>query len=490
MIEITGELKLLIQSRYPVIYLLTHEEDRGEKLLSSIATEQGKKLITWSVTTGSGSSTPEKKALDALAEALALSEPAIFVLRDFHHYLDNEAVIRKTRDVVREFARSQKTLIFMSPVLKIPVELEKDITIIDLPLPGRSEVRAVLDEALAFAARNPKLSSSLTEDDKDAVVNATMGLTAAEARRIFSKALVTDRMFDSRDISMILFEKKQLIRKSGILEYFDSSENISAVGGMSTLKNWLSSRKEAFSKRARDFGLPIPRGLLLLGVQGCGKSLTAKTVASLWGQPLIRLDMGRIFSSYIGSSEENVRKAIATAESLAPAVLWIDEIEKGFSGIKSSGATDAGVTARIFGTFITWMQEKTRPVFVIATANSIADLPPELLRKGRFDEIFFIDLPAEEERKEIFRIHIGKRKRQPEKYDMAALARAANGFSGAEIEMAVVDAMYSAFARNADFSGEDILNAIAATVPLSKTMAEEISGLRSWAKHRARMASA
>ncbi|MBI5814526.1 MAG: AAA family ATPase [Nitrospinae bacterium] len=489
MTDVTAELKLLIQSRYPVIYLLTHEEDRGEKILSAIAAEQGKKLIPWSISANDGSAQSPKKAADALDEALVSNEAALFMLRDFHHYVDNDVVMRKIRDVVREFTRSQKTLVIVSPILKIPVELEKDVTIVDLPLPGRYEIRAVLDEILAFASRNPKVSAALSEEDKDAVVNATMGLTVSEAKRIFSKALITDRVFDSRDISMILFEKKQLIRKSGTLEYFDSRENMNAVGGLSAMKKWLSSRKDAFTKRARDFGLPMPRGLLLLGVQGCGKSLSAKAVANLWGQPLLRLDVGRIFSSYIGSSEENIRRAIATAESLSPVILWIDEIEKGFSGIKSSGATDAGVTSRIFGTFITWMQEKTKPVFVIATANSIADLPPEMLRKGRFDEIFFIDLPGEEERKEIVRIHVEKRKRDAAKFDLAALAKAAAGFSGAEIEMAVVDSMYAAFARGDDFTGEDILNAIRATVPLSKTMAEDIGALREWAKHRARAAS-
>ncbi|MDH5757565.1 MAG: AAA family ATPase, partial [Nitrospinota bacterium] len=231
------------------------------------------------------------------------------------------------------------------------------------------------------------------------------------------------------------------------------------------------------------------KGLLLLGVQGCGKSLTSKAIASLWGQPLLRLDMGRIFSSFIGSSEENMRKAIATAESLAPVILWIDEIEKGFSGIKSSGSTDGGVTSRIFGTFLTWMQEKTKAVFVIATANSISDLPPELLRKGRFDEIFFIDLPSEKERKDILKIHISKRKRDVAKYNIDALSKASNGYSGAELEMAIVESMYTAFGEKREFGDKDIAAAIKASVPLSRTMAEEIQKLRQWASHRARMAS-
>ncbi|MBI4665484.1 MAG: AAA family ATPase [Nitrospinae bacterium] len=488
--ELATELKLLIRSRFPIIYLLTHEEERAEKLIASIAAELNKKTSFWSITSDDGSAQPAKKATDALDTALASTESSIITLRDFHHYMENDQVIRKLRDLAREFSRSQKTLVILSPTLKTPPELEKDITIIDMPMPGRADIRGVLEEALAFAARNPKLSVSLTEDDKDAVVSAAMGLTLTEARRIFSKCLLTDHSFDSRDIQLILFEKKQLIRKSGTLEYFDTSENMNSVGGLDYLKKWLVDRKSSFTKRARDYGLPMPKGLLLLGVQGCGKSLAAKAVANLWSQPLLRLDMGRIFSSYIGSSEENIRKAIATAESLSPVILWIDEIEKGFSGIKSSGATDAGVTARIFGTFLTWMQEKKRPVFVIATANSIEDLPPELLRKGRFDEIFFIDLPGDSERGQIFNIHIEKRKRKVDGFDIGNLVAKSKGYSGAEIEMAIVEAMHTAFAENREFISADISHAMELTVPLSRTMAENIEALRQWAQHRARPASA
>ncbi len=483
------EIKLLIRSRYPIIYLLTYEEGRAERILKKIASDLDKTVEPWSVTIDSAHIPPEKKALAALDSALSKADPSIFIMRDFHPFIGNETVTRKLRDIAREFARSFKTLIILSPTLKIPPELEKDIAIIDLPLPGREEVRDILEEALSFVDKHPQLASSITDEGKNAMIDATLGLTLNEGRRIFSKAMLTDHMFDEEDIDLILFEKKQLIRKSGSLEYFDFDEEISSVGGMNSLKKWLNARRESYTTKARKFGLPMPKGLLLLGVQGCGKSLTSKAVASLWRQPLLRLDMGRIFSSFIGSSEENMRKAIATAESLAPVILWIDEIEKGFSGIKSSGSTDAGVTSRLFGTFITWMQEKTKAVFVIATANSISDLPPELLRKGRFDEIFFIDLPKSDERQEIFNIHIAKRKRDPRKYNLAELAKASEGFSGAEIEMAVVEGMYGGFAARRDFNTDDIVTAIKSTVPLSRTMAEEIESLRNWAKYRARMAS-
>lgn len=487
--ELASEIRLLIRSRYPVIYLLTFEEDRAEKILKSIADSLKKNITSWSVTSDNSSAPSAKKAADYLDKVVSSSDPSIFVLRDFHHYLEDDVVNRKLRDIVTDFARSQKTLVIMAPVMKLPPELEKDMTVLDLPLPGRKEIRAILDEALAFAERNPKLAASLDEEGKDAMVSATLGLTLTEARRIFSKAMLNDHVFDEKDIDLVLFEKKQLIRKSASLEYYDTKETISDVGGMEALKTWITARRESFTQRAREYGLPIPKGVLLLGVQGCGKSLTAKAVASLWSQPLLRLDMGRIFSSFIGSSEENMRKAIATAESLAPVILWIDEIEKGFSGIKSSGATDAGVTSRIFGTFLTWMQEKTRPVFVIATANSISDLPPELLRKGRFDEIFFIDLPKEAEREEIFRIHIEKRKRQSANFSINNLVEAAEGFSGAEIEMAVVEAMYTGFAEKREFTTDDIMAAVRSSVPLSRTMAEDIDALRRWARERARMAT-
>ena len=487
--EILKELRLLIRSRYPVIYLLTYEEDRAENMLKSLAAEMKKKFVSWSVTVDSGANTPSNRAVEMLAKIINTSESAIFMLRDFHPYMETELVIRKMRDVVADLSRSQKTVFIVSPSLKIPMELEKDVTIVDMPLPGRTEIGELLQETVTFATKTPKLSAVLSEEDKNAVLDASLGLTIAEARRIFSKALLDDYKLDIKDIELILFEKKQLIRKSGSLEYFDTRETIADVGGMDALKKWLAARRESFTPRARDYGLPLPKGLLLLGVQGCGKSLTSKAIASLWSQPLLRLDMGKIFSSFIGSSEENMRRAIATAESLAPVILWIDEIEKGFSGIKSSGATDAGVTSRIFGTFLTWMQEKTKAVFVIATANSISDLPPELLRKGRFDEIFFIDLPTENERKDILNIHVKKRKRDAAKYDLARLAKASQGYSGAELEMAIVEAMYTAFGEKREFTNEDIAAAIKSSVPLSRTMAEEIASLRQWATHRARLAS-
>jgi SpoVK/Ycf46/Vps4 family AAA+-type ATPase len=298
---------------------------------------------------------------------------------------------------------------------------------------------------------------------------------------------VEDRLFDMEDISRILDEKRQIIRKTGLLEYYQLTEAMNHVGGLGALKAWLGSRDGAFSERARDFGLPEPKGLLLLGVQGCGKSLAAKAIANSWRLPLLRLDVGAVMNAYVGSSEENMRKAIRISESLAPCILWLDEIEKGFAGF--GGQQDGGTTARVFATFLTWMQEKTKPVFVIATANSIERLPPEMLRKGRFDEIFFVDLPSEPERLEIFRIHLSRRNRFPEQFDLARLAAASTGMSGAEIEAVVIEALWGAFPEGRQLTQEDLLRAIQATVPLSRTMSESIEGLRSWARTRARPAS-
>jgi SpoVK/Ycf46/Vps4 family AAA+-type ATPase len=304
-----------------------------------------------------------------------------------------------------------------------------------------------------------------------------------------SKSIVAHQKIDETTIPMMLAEKKQIIRKSGVLEYFSPEETFHEIGGIATLKRWLAQREKAFTEDARKFGLPVPKGLLLVGVQGCGKSLTAKAVASQWKLPLLRFDIGKVFSGLVGSSEENIRKAIKLAESVAPCILWIDEIEKGFSGSSSSNFSDAGTAARVFGTFLTWMQEKEKSVFVMATANDITLLPPELLRKGRFDEIFFVDLPGPYERQEIFRIHLKKRHRAPQNFDIETLCLHSEGFSGAEIEQVIISALYDAFEHDRPLTTPDILHSLQETVPLSQTMSERISALRTWAETRARRAS-
>lgn len=509
------ELKLLVRARYPVVYLVSSEEERVDRMLEEAAIRLKKTLYSWTGTEGfwrvdakrkdlpaihAGSSPVDLGAhpsgddslripLSALDHIVDSKEHALFALKDFHPFLELPGIVRRLRDVISHIRHSYKTLLLVSPVLKLPPELEKDVTVVDVPLPYSRELMELLRKFVRHAKSDSRFRVTLSQEMAERIVKAAQGLTEAQAWRVFSKVLVADQHFDDTDLPKILEEKKQIIRKLGILEYYEGAASLDDIGGLDGLKRWLGNRRDAFTDRAREYGLPEPKGVLLLGVQGCGKSLACKAIAATWNLPLLRLDVGRIFSSYIGASEENMRKAIRIAESLAPVVLWIDEIEKGFSGAKGSGAADAGATMRVFATFLTWLQEKTQPVFVAATANQIQDLPPELLRKGRLDEIFFVDLPSREERKAIFDIHLRKRKRKPEGFDIERLVASSEGYSGAEIEQAIVASMYDAFAAAREFATEDVERALRESVPLSTTMAEDIESLREWARTRARPAS-
>jgi len=499
MSDVPRQLDVLIRARYPILYLVTWEEDRAMYLLLKIARAQRKNLAVWTATDGmrtievaSGlreASDGGRKPLEALNAVLQDAQPCIYVLKDFHPYLQDPVVVRQLRDLCHALRRSYKTVVFLSPKLELPFELQKSVTVIDLPVPGRQVMEALLDELARDVTQAGTATVNLAPADRDRLVTAVLGLTLDEAERVFSQALVRDAKLDASDIEAVVSEKKQIIRKSGLLEYYDPEEGMDDVGGLDILKGWLRKRARAFSDEARAYGLPRPKGVLLLGVQGCGKSLTAKAVARLWGIPLLRFDISRIFDRFIGSSESNMRHALQVAESIAPAILWVDEIEKAFSGIASSGMSDAGTTSRVFGTFITWLQETPSLVFTIATANSIEALPPELLRKGRFDEIFFIDLPSRAEREEIFAIHLRKRRRDPKHYDLAELAALAEGFSGAEVEQAIVSALYDAFDQGREVEQRDIVACIKESVPLSVTMREDIAALRQWAADRARPAS-
>ncbi len=495
------ELEILIRARYPIIYVESYEEARVEEVLRSIAQARGKKLFVWSVTSGLvqvGGRTPEAETFstqgsndpDTVLSIIGGSrENAVYILRDFHPYLENHKTIRKLRDLASELKSSYKTIVLISPVRKLPVELEKEIAYVPFPLPDEGDLMRILNGIIDAVKSNPQVIVNLDDEAKEAIVKAALGLTAIEAENAFAKAVVTDSALHSEDLSLILAEKEQIIRKTGFLEYFESKEEFANVGGVETLKEWLRKRGKAFTDKARAFGLPAPKGVLLIGVQGCGKSLTAKAVSSLWQMPLLRLDIGGLFGSWIGMSEENTRKALKSAETIAPCILWMDEIEKGLSGFQSSGVSDAGTTARVFSTIVTWLQEKEKPVFVIATANDISQLPPELIRKGRFDEIFFVDLPKPSERKEIFAIHIRKRKRKPESFDLSELVTLTEGFSGAEIEQAVISALYDAFSEGRELAQEDLVRACKETMPLSQTLREQIQSLREWAQGRARFAS-
>jgi SpoVK/Ycf46/Vps4 family AAA+-type ATPase len=495
------ELETLVRAKYSLIYLLSWEERRVEAMLRRVAASRKKRLYAWTVTDGilaidtvrptavNPNATSPLKALEHIAQS---RESAIFVLKDLHLFWQDmrlpESVIlvRKLRDLVDPLKESAKTVIMLSPVLRCPVELDKDITILDCSLPTWDEMSEALDRVLRSARNRSDLDLQLDDVSRERVLKAAQGLTANEAENVFAKSLVKARRLD---LDIIIAEKKQIIQKSQVLEYYDAVQDMAYVGGMSELKAWLRKRSLAFSERARRFGLPEPRGLLLLGVQGSGKSLVAKSVAGLWKLPLLRLDMGKVFNEMVGASEANIRLALRMAESVAPAVLWIDELEKGMSGLGSSDRSDAGTAARVFGSFLVWMQEKTSPVFVIATSNNIAGLPPELLRKGRFDEIFFVDLPGVDERQEILSIHLAKRHRNPLKFDLDALAQQTEGFSGAEIEQVIISALYDAFEADRELTDQDVLHNIVQTVPLSRTMQEQVTKLRNWARTHARSAS-
>lgn len=500
--EFTEELEILIRARYPLLYVVTAEEGRLQQVLFEIAVRRQKRLFEWSACTGivaAGTSiqlpqhrtAPTRDPLIALDQVIDQVEPAIYLFKDFHPHLTRHqpAILRKLKDISLHLKNSFKTVVLVSPVLEIPAELEKEITVLTFPLPDHDDLANLLDRIIQEIKPHPQVQIDLDEDDREHLLQASLGLTLGEAENVFAKILVQEQCLDRKAVHAVLAEKQQIIRKNGLLEYHPSRETFADLGGMSVLKDWLRKRAVAFTREAREFGLPPPKGVLLLGVQGCGKSLCAKSIANHWQLPLLRFDVGRMFGSLVGSSEENVRRAIAVAESVAPAILWVDEIDKAFAGSQTSGFTDNGTTARVFGTFLTWLAEKTAPVFVVATTNDISQLPAELLRKGRFDEIFFVDLPLVAERREIFAIHLAKRNRNPAQFNLDLLAATSDTCSGAEIEQAVISALYDAFHAGTDITTDLLLASLRETVPLARTMDDAINRLRQWADGRARNAT-
>ncbi|MBV5260695.1 AAA family ATPase [Synechococcus moorigangaii CMS01] len=486
------ELNTLIQAQYPLIYLITPEEERAEAAIAHIAQLcEYEHVFVWTMTHGlvayASDRKPQTRTLSAEAairEVINGSESGIYIFKDLHPFLDDPSTVRWLRDAIASFKNSQKHIILMSPYQKVPLELEKDIVVLDFPFPTLDELDLVLGQYL-----NPRQPISPVVREK--LLKAALGLTKDEAEKVYRKAQVKAKKLTESEVDIVLSEKKQLIRRNGILEFIEEDETIDAIGGLEELKRWLKQRSNAFTEAAREYGLPQPKGMLILGVPGCGKSLLAKTTSRLWGLPLLRLDMGRVYDgSTVGKSEANLRSALKTAESISPAILFIDELDKAFAGSSGSADSDGGTSSRIFGSFLTWMQEKESPVFVMATANRVDRLPGEFLRKGRFDEIFFVDLPNLSEREAIFEIHLHKRRPVGDRFDTAQLAKISEGFSGAEIEQAVIAAMYEAFAQGREFTQLDIIAAIKATLPLSRTMTEQVNGLRDWARQRARPASA
>ncbi|MBO1351131.1 MAG: AAA family ATPase [Hormoscilla sp. GUM202] len=491
------ELNILIQAQYPLIYLMTPEEERAEQAIAIIANNKPqRRVFVWTVTHGiveygqPRSVTQHNTVSPQAAIEWAIGQPAkeggIFVFKDLHPFIDASGVTRCLRDAVASFKGTQKAIILMSPVQQVPIELEKEVVVLDFPLPSIEDLNKVLSEQLEQNIRQRRIGT----EGREKLLKAALGLTKDEAQKVYRKAQVTAGRLTEAEVEIVLSEKKQLIRRNGILEYLEQDETIDSVGGLEELKRWLKQRANAFSERARQYGLPQPKGMLILGVPGCGKSLIAKTTSRLWALPLLRLDMGRVYDgSMVGRSEANLRNALKTAESISPAILFIDELDKAFAGGTGSADSDGGTSSRIFGSFLTWMQEKKSPVFVMATANRVERLPGEFLRKGRFDEIFFVDLPNAEERQEIFKIHLGKRRRDIERFDIEQLAKVSDGFSGAEIEQAMIAAMYEAFAQDREFIQLDIIAAIKATLPLSRIMSEQVTALRDWARQRARPAA-
>jgi AAA+ superfamily predicted ATPase len=485
-------LSTYLRAGYPGIAVITTEETRAEAEIASICHANNRTLLAWSSTEGmvdvaEGRVTPCPDPLDALQMLDGLFsrlEPQIVVLlRDLQLHLDHSdpLLTRRLKDILRVAKANGHTLILLGCRLNLPPELDHEITQIDMALPENAELEIVLD-GIITSAGIPEL---LPEIRESALANAR-GLSTTEAENVFALSVV-----ETREISPVVIarEKARTLKKNGLIEIIEATTSLDDIGGLQNLKEWLIRRARAFGEAAKTYGLPSPKGLLIVGIPGTGKSLTAKATAGAFGLPLLRLDMGRVFGGIVGQSEANLRSVIQTAEAIAPCVLWIDEIEKGFSGGASSGGTDGGTSARVFGSFLSWMQEKKKPVFVMATANDVSKLPPEFLRKGRFDELFFVDLPDTLERKKIWEIVIERHGRKTDDYDSNAMAKAAENFTGAEIDAVFIDALYEGFLENREPTDLDLANAMTRMIPLAQLMDVQIAALRQWANGRARSAA-
>ena len=483
------DLELTIQSRYPFVAVETPEEDRLEKGLLDIAEDLQVPFFVWTVTSGlrraglPNAMYDTQQPLRALNTVAAMAGEAMFLMKDLQSFFGEPAVVRKLLDLAPEFKHDRRVIVFSAVKIELPSELGPLTALHALALPGPDELERIGKQAIVACERDGPVTVRLPDADLDRLVERLRGFTAFEAERAVTRAIVRDRTLDAGDIDTIIEIKKELLRKDGVLEYVAPEENLAEVGGFENLKGWLGKRAKAFAPEARQYGIEWPRGILLLGVQGGGKTLVARAVAREWGLPLLKLEAARLYDKYIGETEKNLERALQTAEHMAPCVLMIDELEKGLS--YSAGAdSDAGLSKRVFGRLLGWLQDRKAPVFVVATSNNINELPPELTRKGRFDEIFFVDLPTPAERREIFAVHLEKRKRNPALFDLDALAAASEGFTGAEIEQAVVSALYTAFSKGMEVTSAIIAAELSATRPLSVTRAEEVAALRDWARDR------
>lgn len=497
------ELDTLIRARYPIINLKTFEESRAEQMIAKVVRDQGQEqpidLLVWSFTQGlkcvigDTQITSTTDPIEVLTTIETYKNPAVFILRDYHKFIRETSevsivTIRKLRDIYDELKESSKTVILLSPTLTIPLELQKSITPLDLPLPDKSELEQVLDELLPSVkvAASEKVIANIDEalhnGNKDAVISAGLGLTADEFEAALKRTLIDT---ETLDIPTIIKEKEQIIKKSGILEYYSDMTNMAEVGGHEALKTWLKKVKQAYTPKAAKFGLQQPKGVMLTGFPGTGKSLFAKAAASILQQPLLRLDAAKLFGSHVGESEQNMSYALDLAAAVSPSILWIDEAEKVFAGSAGSGELDSGVTKRVVGKFLTWMQEHKEPVFVLCTCNDPLVLPPEFMRAGRLDEVFFVDLPHPKERTEIFAIHIQKAGRGYEGFDLEKLAAMTDGYSGAEIEAIVQTAMKDAFFDETDLTQDYLEQAAKKRIPLSKKREKDMTNMRIWGKENA-----
>jgi SpoVK/Ycf46/Vps4 family AAA+-type ATPase len=474
-----NELRALLRSGWRLVALETFEEDRALQVLERVAQQSQIQCVPWSVARGLGGAGKGTGSLDAGLEAIAaFTEPALFALLDAHRVLHEPLAVRRLRDLLPTLAERRQVVVLVAPSLDLPVELLREVGRVELPLPNAEDLGALFRRLLEKAGGEHEMH--LLDD----AVRGALGLTTGEAVRVFRRACRSAGGLKPQAVAEVVRDKRRALRRTPALSFHDDGTSLEEVGGLGELKRWLAERRRAFTDEARQFGLPVPKGLLLLGVQGCGKSLCAKAVAREWNFPLLRLDLASAFAAPDQSPELAMREATQVAESLAPAVLWIDEIEKGFAATASDPSA-----SRVFGSFLTWLSEKQTPVFVVATANDVTQLPPELLRRGRFDELFFVDLPSVAERREILAIHLHKRGREATHYRVAEHAEEAERLTGAELEQAVTAALYTAFAENRELEDDDIVNALTETVPIYDTYEERIKELRDWARSRARAAS-
>jgi ATP-dependent 26S proteasome regulatory subunit len=484
------ELEILINSRTPIITVETSEEERLEKLLLAIATQMAVPFYTWSVTIGLkrftgappyGSDDPEK----ALANIALVNGEAIFLLKDFARYCDSDHISRRLRDLADAFRAARRSIVISAASIQLPPEIKNDSSVFQLGLPTAAELAACVNQVLAETSHNQRSPVALEVAQISQLARNLVGFTQDEAAHTLRKCLLERGKADAGLLDAVLDAKRASLRSEGLLETVRRDASFTDVAGLKRLREWVDKRRSALTAEGRQFGLVPPKGILITGVQGCGKSLAARAVAGEWGVELARLDAGALYDKFVGESEKRLRKTLELAQNLAPMVLWIDELEKAFASAGSSSDADAGLSQRLLATLLTWMQDRESGVFLAATSNNITALPPEMLRKGRFDEIFFVDLPKTDVRATLFALYLKKSSRNPEDFDLPKLAAASEGFSGAEIEQAVAAGLYTAFDRKQQLSTEILLAEIKGTQPLSVTRAEDIQAIREWAKSRA-----